>query len=324
MYSLFQDNLPSVKAKEKGTILITTLLLLAVVTIIAIGMAERQQIDIKRTSQLLTAQQAYLYVKPAEIWAFQQLKALPINITPDTPQSQWPEVMPNIDIPGGMISAILVDAQGAFYNLNNLSNAQNLLGFSNFLNNLAPDAKSENEKLFIAAIISWLTPSGQQTDTLSDQYYVGLHPPYRAAHRLFVSPSELRLVKGMTTKSYSLLIPYLIALPEQTPVNINTASPTVLTSIGQGFSQSDAQVIADLRQQKGGFKKVGDFLTLPIMQNRNLSTQSYSIESNYFLLKTNILLNHQSLTVYTLFKRTKNESKKTNNIKILWQTRETL
>ncbi len=58
-----------------------------------------------------------------------------------------------------------------------------------------------------------------------------------------------------------------------------------------------------------------------MMQNRNLSTQAYRLESHYFLLKTSVLLNHQTLTVYTLLKRTKNSAKKTNDIEILWQTR---
>jgi len=307
---------------EAGTILITTLLLLAVVMVIAVGMAERGQIDIKRTSQLLTAQQAYAYVMPTEIWAFQTLRILPLTITKDTPLFQWPQIMPALPIPGGVVNAALYDAQGQLYNLNNLKNTQYQPGFSDFMNTLVPDEKTGDTKFLMAAILSWLSPLGQETDILSDQYYLGLHPPYRAAHRLFVSSSELRLVKGITPKAYSVLTPYLIALPEITPVNVNTASQAVLSA--NGFSLSDADSIIAIRQGKGGFKSQSDFSGLPMMQNRHLSAQNYSIESTYFLLKSNILLNRQELTVYTLLKRTKNDLKKTNDIKILWQTRGTL
>ncbi len=308
--------------REAGTILITTLLLLAVVTVIAVGMAERGEIDIKRTSQLLTAQQAYFYVKPAEIWAAQLLQSLPLTITKETALLQWPQIMPALSITGGVVNATLYDAQGEFYNLNNLSDPNAQSGFSMLLKTFLPVEEMKNEKFLLAAMVSWIAPSGQETDTLSDQYYLGLNPPYRAAHHLFVSPSELRLVKGITAKSYSLLMPHLIALPERTPVNINTANQAVFTS--SGFSANDANFLIAIRQGKGGFKNLTDFTGLPMMQNRNLSGQNFTIDSTYFLLKTTVRLNQQYLTVYTLFKRTKNTSKKSNDIKILWQTRGTL
>jgi type II secretory pathway component PulK len=120
----------------------------------------------------------------------------------------------------------------------------------------------------------------------------------------------------------------MIALPAaeaaSTPINVNSATAVVLTGSGQGFSLNDAQAIAAYRQAQGGFRSLNNFLTLPILKNRTISTQNFSIDSNFFLLKTLVSLNNQQLTVYTLFERTKNYGLKTNDIKLLWQLRGTL
>lgn len=289
--------------KESGTILITTLLLLAVVTIIAVGMAERSQIDIHRTEQILTAEQAYLAVKPAEIWAYENLRLIPVT-------ASFPKIMPTIKIAGSTVSAILYDAQGEFYNLNNLSDPNQLMGFYTLLKSLNLNSEIQNQKALATAITSWISPLGKQTDTISDQYYLRLHPPYRAAHRLFVSPSELRLIKNINSQSYSLLIPYLIALPEITPININTATPILLTM--GGLSINDANAVVVLRQQKGGFKTLNDFTGLPVMQKYSSSDQNYSITSSYYLLKTIVSLHHQELVVYSLFKKANNLNPNSN------------
>jgi general secretion pathway protein K len=315
--------------KQKGTILITTLLLLAVVTIIAIGMAERQRIDIKRTSQLATAQQSYLYGKVAEIWAGQLLKKLPLDVTKLNNINilmQWPQKMPRVEIPGGFIDATLSDAEGEFYNLNNISEATYRQGFFNLLKVLLPDQNLESNRFLMMAIVSWILPLGKETDILSDQYYLSLSPPYRTAHKFFVSPSELRLIKGIDNnpKIYNLLIPYMIALPESTEININTASSIVLMAVGDGFSLNETQEIVQARAEKGGFKTVDEFLNLPIMTNHRISSDGLSIESRYFLLKTVVMLNNQQLITYTLLKRIKNQIKKTNDMQILWQVRGTL
>lgn len=311
-----ENSLANKLSKQSGTILISTLLLLAVVTIIAVSMAERQRIDIKRTAKLLASSQAEIYVKPAEIWAITHLKKNPLGKT-------WPHEMPTFIIPEGAVNAVLYDAEGQFYNLNNVSELSSRQGFVHLLKLLLPDQSTENNKLLINAIVSWIQPLGKETDILSDQYYLNATPPYQSAHRFFVSPSELRLVKGVSQSIYSSLSPVMIALPEITKININTASPLLLTSLGKGLSIEEANSIVAKRNEKGGFNNVSDFFAIPAVQNQQLSASEVSLESNYFLLKTTVQLNTQTLTFFSLFK-IKKLSPSTNSVDLLWQTRETL
>jgi general secretion pathway protein K len=305
--------------KQSGTILVSTLLLLAVVTILIVGITERQYIDIKRTASVLAASQAEAFAEHAEIWATTLLSA------PFSDQI-WPKVMPSLALSEGAkgeVNAFLYDAEGQFYNLNNLSELSNRQGFYQLLMLLLPDQTPENNKLLLNAIVSWIQPLGQETDILSDQYYLAATPPYRAAHRFMASPSELRLVKGVEQNIYSALAPAMIALPETTRVNINTASALVLTSLGTGFSLEEANTIISKRAENGEFKRKEDFFAIPIAQQKGLSADDINLESRYFLLKTSVEYDSQTLTFFSLLKRT-SSSPSTYKVERLWQMRETL
>jgi general secretion pathway protein K len=234
--------------------------------------------------------------------------------------------MPPFTLPEGAqgeVNAFLYDAEGQFYNLNNLSALANRQGFYHLLMLLLPEQTPENNKLLLNAIVSWMQPLGQETDILSDQYYLTATPPYRAAHRFMASPSELRLIKGVEQNIYATLIPAMIALPETTRTNVNTASALVLTSLGTGFSLEEANSIISKRAENGEFKRKEDFFAIPIAQQKGLSADDISLESRYFLLKTMVEYNTQTLTFFSLLKRTSSPSS-TYKIDLLWQMRETL
>jgi general secretion pathway protein K len=58
---------------------------------------------------------------------------------------------------------------------------------------------------------------------------------------------ELARVKGMTPEALARLAPHLTALPDETPVNVNTASATVLLAIVPALSASDAARVVEER-----------------------------------------------------------------------------
>ncbi len=78
----------------------------------------------------------------------------------------------------------------------------------------------------------WLSFVGMGTNTF-DPIYQQKSPPYRAAHRLMISASELRLVDGFNSDLYQALSPYIIALPQVgTTIDVNAASEAVLIAGG--------------------------------------------------------------------------------------------
>ena len=70
-----------------------------------------------------------------------------------------------------------------------------------------------------------------------------------ASNAKFHRIEELKLVRGFEGKKYDLIAPYISALPENTKVNINTASPLVLASIDQKLDLGTIEKELQLRQQ---------------------------------------------------------------------------
>jgi len=268
---------------------VSTLLILAVVTLIVIHLTQRQRIDIRRTTKLLYSTQASAYVSRSEIWANALLNS-------SFYESEWPQKMPLMTFPEGNMEAYLYDAQSQFYNINNLSITDNHAGFEHLLKILLPSQNPQTIQQLTKAIINY---------------------------GLFVSPSELRLMKDVTLKNYRAMIPVMISLPEVTKININAASALILTTLGNGLSPEEAKAILDKRAELGGFKKMGDFFAIPQTQNHKISSREISLDSQYFLLKTIIHVNTQTMTFFTLLKKSSTPPAPTT-IERLWQTRETL
>ncbi len=70
-----------------------------------------------------------------------------------------------------------------------------------------------------------------------------------ASNAKFHRIEELKLVRGFEGKKYDLIAPYISALPENTKVNVNTASPLVLASIDQKLDLGTIEKELQLRQQ---------------------------------------------------------------------------
>jgi len=110
---------PRSKKNQQGVALITALLISALVTVAAVAMASRQQLDVRRTGNMLEADQAYMYALAAEALAIQVLNVDRGLNQIDTLDDIWNEELPPTIIEGGMISGSIDDLQGRF-NLNNL------------------------------------------------------------------------------------------------------------------------------------------------------------------------------------------------------------
>src|SRR5690606_27464282 len=66
-------------------------------------------------------------------------------------------------------------------------------------------------------------------------------PPYRTAGRSLGDLSELRLLLDMHEEDFQRLAPYVSALPADVPLNVNTASALVLSTLGDNLSLSRSE-----------------------------------------------------------------------------------
>ncbi|MDH3934895.1 MAG: type II secretion system minor pseudopilin GspK [Gammaproteobacteria bacterium] len=240
--------------RQRGVALVTALLVVSLATVAAVAMVTRLQVDMRRTGNLLNGEQAYAYAIAAESWAHVILRRDEEESDFDSLGEDWATALPPIAVEGGYVNGQIEDLQGRF-NINNLIedggeptdaetavNAEELAYFERLLGVLGLEAA------LAPALLDWLDAdiNTRFPDGAEDDFYLLAEPPYRAANRSMVSISELRLVKGFTPEVVAVLEPHVTALPEETVININTATPAVLRALHQELDDSGVeQLIAD-------------------------------------------------------------------------------
>ncbi|MEE9494019.1 MAG: type II secretion system minor pseudopilin GspK [Gammaproteobacteria bacterium] len=269
--------------RQKGVALITAILMVSLATIAAVSMANRQQIDIRRTGNFLHHEQARSFVEAAESWAQVILIRDAANSTIDTLEEDWATTAPVSSVEGGSISGKLVDLQGRF-NLNNLydssNNAEHILSvdyFRRLLINL-----NLNQDL-VDALIDWIDeniepkfPGGAE-----DSEYLSRDPTYRASNQYLVNITELLLIKGFDHNIVEKLQPFVCVLPEFSPINVNTAPAEVLQALGAALSVADAEALINARGQTG-YADTAGFLSQP--NATGINADMVTVDSFWFRL----------------------------------------
>lgn len=294
---------PHRTARQSGVALLTALLITSIATVAAVSMAARQQLDIRRTGNVLDTDQAYLFALGVESWAKEILARDRRNNEVDHPKEDWATILPPITVEGAVVAGHIEDLQGRF-NLNNLVDADGKASeedIARFRRLLA--ALDLNEDL-ADAVVDWIDtdldprfPNGAEDPT-----YLGFSPPYRAANTLMESPSELLLVNGFTREVYAVLAPYVETLPVRTQININTASAPVLMSLAEGITESDATQLIDERGDKG-YQTVEDFLAHPLLKERRQKINNIAVASSYFMIYANTGFERSKVQLYTVVAR---------------------
>ena len=145
------------------------------------------------------------------------------------------------------------------------------------------------DRALLPAILDWLDPD---TDTrfpngAEDDYYLALDDPYRAANRPFADVSELRLVRGVTAEIYETLKPHVCVLPRRSDINVNTAPPEVLMSLGPGIDRATADILTTNRQAQP-YLALDAFTADPMLVGRPILQGGLSVASYWFSLEMRV------------------------------------
>lgn len=287
---------------QAGIALVTALLVVSLATTAAAAMLSRQQIDIARTENLLSSEQAYQYGLGVESWAAALLAVDRQNSDTDHLREAWATQLGPLTVEGGEVSGYTEDMQGRF-NLNNLAEPEE--------NGVI--AKERFERLLgvvgvapavADAVADWLDTDNEarSPNGAEDAAYLSEQPAYRAANGKLVSVSELRLVKGVTEELYEALAPYIAALPVVTPVNVNTAPIPVLMSLIPGLSDSQAKSLVGARGETG-FASVEEFLAEVSLLGGQGNSQGLAVASDYFQTRGDVTLGRARVRLTSLFQR---------------------
>ncbi len=287
------------KTRQKGVALLTTLLLVALVTILTINLQWDTNLDMRRSTNLFESDQALLYALGAEAWASEILQTDARDSDTDHTGEDWATPVPTLPIEGGAIRGFLEDMQGRF-NLNNLVGRRGqvdevaLEQFERLLTVL------ELDPALARITVDWLDrdlepgfPSGAE-----DSFYTARTPPYRTANLALTSTSELLAIGEMNAVSYLILAPYVTALPNGTALNVNTASEPVLRSLSDQISDTVAENLVGERGDQGfdGLAAFADLVEPEILQSLELS-------SSFFRLTADVSIGSTRFTLYSLLER---------------------
>jgi general secretion pathway protein K len=310
--------------QQRGVALITAILIAALVTVAAVAMASRQQLDVRRTGNMLEADQAYMYALAAETWATQILVEDNKKTDIDALDEEWATDLPPVPIEGGAIGGKIEDLQGRF-NLNNLVDSKGEMdegqvkAFQTILEQVSLADQQLNLSPFLAnRVVDWIDNNLQSSaDGAEDLEYLGKPVPYRAANGLMSSPSELAAVAGFSLHATKVLSrgrpavsdtqpglpPLVTSLPEYTKVNVNTAPAIVLMSLHKDITPRIAEELEQLRND-GAFEKVADFINkLKDDYEIELDPKYVDVQSKYFLASIDAAIGRTQLRLYSLLAR---------------------
>ncbi len=312
--------------KQKGTALLTALLIVALVSTTVMTMVLYQRINIRHTSLITTAEQSKQYALGLETstigYFIDYLKdKYDTEKNRGTPLMALPFALPATAIPGGSVNVIVLDAQ-AMYNVNNLQDTKNRVGFIKMLQAIDPKLEQQKAIQITESISAWIKDQ-QNTTTNDAETYANAIYPYRAPHFPMVSISELRLVAGVDAKLYNKLYPYLTALPQgKTPINVNSAQFPVIMSLGDKMTEDLAHGIIADRNDQNTFQSIREFLKVPSVQAAVINENAVTIASEYYIVSTTVNLGKQRYTMYSLLQISKSKGKMLANI--LWRSRGTM
>lgn len=290
----------------RGSALITALFIMTLVAIAATAMSSRLQLDIYRTHLTLLSDKLYLTSQAVSFWAMGRLadpthqSNAPANVgkTIEYPSQSVPAY------PGISTKGRLSDLQSMF-NINNLQDTRYHALFYRLLENTLKKSTPEERKLLVSSIQHWVNHYQPEHghDTLLNTYLTK-NPPYIPGYQSMQSISELRMVQGMTRKMYDALQPVITALPEVTPININTASKSLLMTLGNGLSDTDIDILLEARGKKG----IKNMDTLrQLLQKLDIPADQVTLDSTYFLSVATVESDDLNLTTYTVIKRSKDQ-----------------
>lgn len=296
---------------ERGVALITAIIVVSIASIAAVAMTHELQLNIRRSSNIFSADQGFLYALGSEAWARGMLiRDLNNNNSGnkyDGLDEDWAQELPPTPLEGGQVQAVTTDLQAKF-NLNNLYLeaddpsdedkqlvTNNLALFQRLLAILElPESIAQATADWLDEDIKALYPDGAE-----DMEYLDLDQPYRTANGPMASPTELRLIKGVDKDVFEKLAPYVTTLPEHTKINVNTADTLVIRALAEDLSEADIEQLISEREETP-FEQTTVFIKnlKPLLGQNNVKSQQVtsliSVESQYFQMETVVQMESSS------------------------------
>ncbi len=305
-------------ARQRGIAALTAILVVAIATMLAVELIDEQNLNFRRTENLLLRDQAQQIALGLELLARQILeKDYEDDPNKDSLDEAWATEY-SFPFEGGTVIGRLEDFQGRF-NLNSLLNDDGshndraIERFRRLVNIAARDLDGEPVIVdsVVDSVVDWIDPDQlPELGGAEDGIYTSRNPPYRTANFWFTTPSELRAVNGVTPELYVRLHDLVSALPPSGPqsasarrININTAKPELLQALGPDVTEAVASGWMETRDAQG-FDSVEEFwkIAAPQLQPHTIP-DDLEVGSRYFGLSVTVSIGTTRLAMYSLLER---------------------
>ncbi|MEO8010951.1 MAG: type II secretion system minor pseudopilin GspK [Dokdonella sp.] len=287
---------------QRGVALLIALLAVALAVILIASLLDRGELAFARTRNALRGEQAVAYSEGLEAYAAHMLmRDRDEEGEIDTSADIWALPLPPQEVPGGRISARLVERNGCF-NLNNLASASDAGIWRTRMRNLL--TALELDPSLAAVIEDWVDGDTDPSANggAEDSAYAAQAVAYRSANRAMAHVSELRLVRGVSGEVYARLAPHVCVLPVDSKLNLNTATTPVLMSLDSRITVALAERI----RQDGQARWKDVKAVLDELQTQNIieiSQRGLGVTSHYFLARAEIILDDVPFTLTSLLER---------------------
>ena len=294
--------------RQRGFALITVLLVMALVSMLVSALIYQQGRDIRQTAIMLHQAQAVSVAAGLEAWVKKGLSLDARHSKIDHLGEQWAQPLPPVPFAGGEVAGRLLDAQ-ARVNVNNLTlTGERLRYWRGVIGRLLAD---KQVAVPVDVLQDWVDadetplPEGAESDT-----YLLQTPAYRAPNRPLVDLTGLQGAKGVSERGLARLRKVLVALPQPTPVNVNTADEVVLRAL---MPQMDPAVIrawiqardtAPARDVEEVWRFMAKASQRPLAEvRRALPAWAVSVSSRYFQLDGRLHYGEAQVRLGALFQR---------------------
>ena len=295
--------------KQSGVAVITALLLTTLAITIVTSLFWQQQVQVRSIENQRLQLQKQWILRGALDWAGLILREDAKHSSIDSLDEPWAvplaktpldqyvdEGHTDADAADANLSGSISDAQ-ARYNLTNLCPngiiiPAEVAAFSQLLVNVklnpnlaqaTADAMAAALQIPNAATANSSTQSGPQSMN-------------------FTQLDDLLAVPGFSPEMLARLRDFVIFLPSITPVNVNTASPEVLSARINSLSLAQATTLVASRSS-ASFRDLADFSNRLPNGNFRVAPNDASVTSNYFLVNGNVQMSRASLEVQALLDR---------------------
>ena len=234
---------------QRGVAALTAILIVAVAASAATYMLAQQSAMLDRSALVAARAQADFYAQAGLDWARGVLAADPRGM--DSLAEGWAQPIVGLPIERAVVAGRIDDEQGKL-NLNNVVRAnqrseRDVRILRNLLAGLALPVELAD------AVVDWIDrdedlsgPGGAE-----NAFYLSHARPYRAANQPMVQVEELHRIRGFDAATVAKLRPHVTALPPQPErllVNVNTATPAVLSAVLEGWPAGEVARLLEQRR----------------------------------------------------------------------------